>query len=310
VAAIETIVAAHRRFGTTGLLPTFITDETEKMHRAAEAASQAARLPGSGVLGLHLEGPFISLERRGVHSAAFVRAPDEADIAFLAGLPSAFPDGKVLLSLAPEVVTDGDIRTLAEAGLVLAGAHSAASCERTRQAIGLGLRGFTHLFNAMPPIANREPGIAGAALVSAETWCGIILDGIHVHPAVLRLALAAKPRGKLLLVTDAMTPLGTDASSFTLYGETIHRRDGRLVTEDGRLAGADLDMAAAVRNAVSLLGLDREEALRMASLYPAEFIGMGDRRGRLAPGYIADLTLLDDGLGVLGTWVGGQWRSA
>ena len=308
--AVRTIVAAHRRYGTTGLLPTFITDASDKMHAVAAAVAEAARTVGSGVLGLHLEGPFLSLERRGVHSPAFVRPPTASDIAYLSELPNEFPGGRVLLSLAPETVGDADIRQLADAGVLLAGAHSAASYARTREAIRAGVSGFTHLFNAMPPVANREPGIAGAALLSAETWCGIIVDGIHVHPAALKLALAAKPRGKLMLVTDAMPPLGTDATSFALYGATIHRRDGRLVTDDGTLAGADLDMAQAVRNCIGLLGLPREEALRMASLYPAQFLGMADRRGRLAAGYQADLTLLDQSNHVLGTWVAGGWREA
>lgn len=308
--AVRTIVAAHRRYGTTGLLPTFITDAADKMHSAASAVAEAMRVRDSGVLGLHLEGPFLSIERRGVHSPAFVRPPTPDDIAYLAELPNEFPGGKVLLSLAPEAVSDEDIGALAEAGVLLAGAHSAASYARTTAAIRAGLRGFTHLFNAMPPVANREPGIAGAALLSAETWCGLIADGIHVHPAMLKLALAAKPRGKLMLVTDAMTPLGTDATSFTLYGATIHRRDGKLVTDDGTLAGADLDMAQAVRNCIGLLGLPREEALRMASLYPAQFLGMSDRRGRLGSGYLADLVLLDQSTHVLGTWVAGEWREA
>lgn len=308
--AVRTIVAAHRRYGTTGLLPTFITDAADKMHCAASAVAEAMRVRDSGVLGLHLEGPFLSIERRGVHSPAFVRPPTPDDIAYLAELPNEFPGGKVLLSLAPETVSDEDIGALAEAGVLLAGAHSAASYARTTAAIRAGLRGFTHLFNAMPPVANREPGIAGAALLSAETWCGLIADGIHVHPAMLKLALAAKPRGKLMLVTDAMTPLGTDATSFTLYGATIHRRDGKLVTDDGTLAGADLDMAQAVRNCIGLLGLPREEALRMASLYPAQFLGMSDRRGRLGSGYLADLVLLDQSTHVLGTWVAGEWREA
>ena len=308
--AVRTIVAAHRRYGTTGLLPTFITDAADKMHCAASAVAEAMRVRDSGVLGLHLEGPFLSIERRGVHSPAFVRPPTPDDIAYLAELPNEFPGGKVLLSLAPEAVSDEDIGALAEAGVLLAGAHSAASYARTTAAIRAGLRGFTHLFNAMPPVANREPGIAGAALLSAETWCGLIADGIHVHPAMLKLALAAKPRGKLMLVTDAMTPLGTDATSFTLYGATIHRRDGKLVTDDGTLAGADLDMAQAVRNCIGLLGLPREEALRMASLYPAQFLGMSDRRGRLGSGYLADLVLLDQSTHVLGTWVAGEWREA
>ena len=308
--AVRTIVAAHRRYGTTGLLPTFITDASDKMHAAAAAVAEVARTAGSGVLGLHLEGPFLSLERRGVHSPAFVRPPTASDIAYLSELPNEFPGGRVLLSLAPETVEDADIRQLADAGVLLAGAHSAASYARTLEAIRAGVSGFTHLFNAMPPVASREPGIAGAALLSAETWCGIIVDGIHVHPAALKLALAAKPRGKLMLVTDAMPPLGTDATSFALYGATIQRRDGRLVTDGGTLAGADLDMAQAVRNCIGLLGLPREEALRMASLYPADFLGMADRRGRLAAGYQADLTLLDQSNHVLGTWVAGEWREA
>ena len=304
------IAAAHRRFGTTGLLPTFITDAPDRMRLAVAAAAEAARRPGGGVLGIHLEGPFLNPARKGVHAEAAIRTPTGVDAAELAALPALFPDGKVLLSLAPERVPDDFIARLAAAGVVLAGAHSAAGYERTLEAVRLGLRGFTHLFNAMPPVMNREPGIAAAALQADGAWCGIIADGVHVHPALLRLALAQKPRGRLFLVTDAMSPTGTDADSFTLYGETILRRDGRLVTVDGTLAGADIDMAQAVRNAVALMGAGTEEALRMASLYPAEFLGLADRYGRVAPGFRADLVLLDQDLGVLGTWVGGGYRGA
>jgi N-acetylglucosamine-6-phosphate deacetylase len=304
-AAIRTIVAAHRRFGTTGLLPTFITDDAEKMQAAARAAANLTAQRESGVLGLHLEGPFLNPERRGVHNAEFIRRPASADIDALCTLAAQFPGGRLLVSLAPEMVEDAAIRRLVEAGIAVSGAHSAASFERTVEAIGAGLSGFTHLFNAMPPLANRAPGIAAAALADPDAWCGIIADGIHVHPAMLRLALGTKPPGKLFLVTDAMTPFGTDADSFTLYGAPIARRDGRLVTADGILAGADLDLPRAIGNCVTLLGLDLEEALRMASLYPAQFLGLADRRGRIAPGYVADLTLLGAKLDVLGTWVAG-----
>ncbi|WP_114395326.1 N-acetylglucosamine-6-phosphate deacetylase [Oleisolibacter albus] len=300
------IAAAHRRFGTTALLPTFITDSAEGMRRAADAAAEAAARPGSGIAGLHLEGPFISRERRGVHTEAYVRTPTDADLAFLCTLPARFPSGRVLLSLAPEVVADSDIARLAAAGLVVAGAHSAASHARTLQAIAAGLAGFTHLFNAMPPIANREPGITLAAMTDPATACGIIADGVHVHPALLRTALALKPEDRLFLVTDAMPPTGTDATSFELHGRTIYRRDGRLVTADGVLAGADIDMAAAMRNAIGLLGLPLERALRMASLYPARYLGLETRIGRIAPGAQADLVLLDTDLRVRGTWVAGQ----
>ncbi|HYC05125.1 MAG TPA: N-acetylglucosamine-6-phosphate deacetylase [Azospirillaceae bacterium] len=298
------IAAAHRPFGTTALFPTFITGDAGGMRRAAEAAAEAAGVPGGGVAGLHLEGPFLSPARRGVHEASFVRAPTDADIDYLRGLPARFPRGRVLLTCAPEAMRPGDIARLAAAGIVVAGGHSAAGLERTREAVAEGLSGFTHLFNAMPPIANREPGITLAAMADAGTWAGIIADGVHVHPELLKTALRLKP-GRLFLVTDAMPPTGTDAHSFVLDGRTIRRQDGRLVTEDGTLAGADLDMAQAVRNAVALLGLPVEEALRMASLYPARFVGLEGSHGRIAPGRAADLVLLSPELRVRGTWVAG-----
>ncbi|MBB6251153.1 N-acetylglucosamine-6-phosphate deacetylase [Nitrospirillum iridis] len=301
------IAAAHRRFGTTALLPTVITDDLNTMMAAAEAAAEAAAVPGGGVIGVHMEGPFISPGRRGVHNENHIRRPNGVDLDRLSALPRHFGDlGRVLLTLAPEQVEDADIARLVRAGLILAGGHSAASLERTQAALRAGLRGFTHLFNAMPPIGNRAPGIALAAMAAKDAWCGLIVDGVHVHPDLLTLALAAKPRGKMMLVTDAMPPTGTDATSFTLYGNRIHRRDGRLVTDDGVLAGADIDMAQAVRNTMRLLGVDLEEALRMASLYPARFLGLDGRLGQLAAGFQADLVLLDANLHVLGTWVTGQ----
>lgn len=309
-ATIRTIVAAHRRFGTTGLLPTFITDRAAPMRTALDAAATLAGRRGSGVLGIHLEGPFISVERRGAHSAAFVRPPTPADIELLCAWAAAVPDGRLLLTLAPEEVEDSAIRQLADSGIIVSGGHSAASFERTQAALRLGMTGFTHLFNAMAPIANRAPGLPLAAMTDPDSWCGLIADGIHVHPALLRLALATKPRGKLFLVTDAMTPFGTEAGSFMLYGQEILRRDGRLTLPDGTLAGADLDLPQAIRNCVSLLGLELAEALRMASLYPAQFLGLDHRYGRIAPGYAADLTLLDPAPAVLGTWVDGEWQAS
>lgn len=305
------IAAAHRRFGTTSLLPTFITGPRDAMQAAAMAAAEAACLPHSGVIGVHLEGPFLSTEKRGVHEARFIRPLDRGDMEFLTALPGHFPtNSRVLLSVAPERVELEDITILTKAGLILSGAHSIASHERTLAALDAGLRGFTHLYNAMPAPMGREPGITGAALTEPAPWCGIIVDGIHVHPAMVRLALAAKPKGKMILVTDAMSPTGTDVTSFPLYGQTIHRREGRLLTDDGTLAGADIDMAQAVRNCISLLGLEREEALRMASLYPARFLGLDDRLGLIAPQYRADMVLLDERMRVTGTWVAGQWQAA
>ncbi|KAA0579523.1 N-acetylglucosamine-6-phosphate deacetylase [Azospirillum sp. B21] len=304
------IAAAHRRFGTTGLLPTIITDTPECHRAAAEAAVTAVAQPGSGVLGIHFEGPFISPQRVGAHDPRFVRAPDGADLDFIGGLPARMPGGRVLLTLAPECVEDAALSQLMAAGVILSVGHTMASAERVVAAFDLGVRGVTHLYNAMPGIANRQPGPAGAALADRRPWCGLIADGHHVHPLMMRAALTARPRGRMMLVTDAMPPTGTDADRFELNGRTIYRRDGRLVLADGTLAGADLDMATAVRNAVTLIGLPLEESLRMASLYPAEFLGMAGERGRIAPGWRADLVLLRPDLTVRGTWVEGEWRGA
>jgi N-acetylglucosamine-6-phosphate deacetylase len=309
-AGIARIVSAHRRFGTTGLLPTFITDAEAKMRLAIDAAARMAARRGSGVLGLHLEGPFINAARRGVHAEAFIRPLTPADRQFLCGVPAEFPTGRVLLSLAPEQVADDMIGALVASGFVVSAAHSAASYERGIAAVAAGVTGFTHLFNAMPPLVNRDPGIALAALLTPDSWCGVIADGAHVHPAMLSLTLAVKPRGRVYLVTDAMPPIGTMADRFELYGGTVERRDGKLLTLDGRLAGADLDMATAIRNCVTLFGFEREEALRMASLYPAMFLGLATERGRIAPGFIADLVLLDPTHAALGTWVAGEWQPA
>lgn len=301
------IAAATRRSGTTGMLPTFITDDQAVMLRACEAVTEAISRPASGVLGIHLEGPFISGERPGVHEPRYIRAPDARDLESLTGLAErlASKGCRVLVTLAPERVDDATVRRFTAAGVVLAAGHTAASYDRTHEALNAGVRGFTHLFNAMPPVNNRQPGPVLAGLDS-DAWCGIIVDGVHVHSALLRLLLKSKPPGKVFLVTDAMPPVGTDAVSFSLYGRTILRRDGRLVTENGTLAGADIDMVTAVRNCVRLLGLSLEESLRMASLYPACFLGLEGHLGRLAPDFRSDLTLLGPDFTVLATWVGGQ----
>ncbi len=298
-ASARAIAAAHRRLGTTQVLPTLITDTRQAMR----AANLVAPEPEAGVLGIHFEGPFISPARPGVHAADLIRAPDEADLDMLCART-----GPTMLTLAPECVEDAAIRRLARAGVRVCAGHSAASCERVTAAIAADLSGFTHLFNAMPPLSAREPGIAGAALADPETWCGVIADGIHVHPAMLRLLLAAKP-GRTILVSDAMPPTGTPMTEFQLQGRTIHRAGGSLRTPDGTLAGADICLADAVRFCVRSLGVPAAEAIRMASEAPAAFLGLDGQVGRIATGARADLLLLDEALGVLGTWLSGVWQS-
>jgi N-acetylglucosamine-6-phosphate deacetylase len=301
VATVRGIAAAHRRYGTTGLLPTLITDTRETMFAALAAVDEAIAQGVPGILGIHLEGPFLNPARRGIHDAQLFRQPDLDDLSAIA----ARHRGVVMLTLAPEQVELAAIRQLSAAGVIVLAGHTGADYATTRAALTAGMRGFTHLYNAMTPLGSREPGVVGAALDDAASWCGLIVDGQHVHPASLRLAIAAKPRGKCVLVTDAMPPVGADEPSFALNGETIRVIDGVCQNAAGTLAGSALDMASAVRNTVELLGLPLEEAARMASAYPAAWLGLEQRLGQLVAGQRADFAVLDDALRVRETWIGG-----
>lgn len=299
--ALRRIGSAHRKFGTTGFLPTLISDDVERMREAIAATREAIIEGVPGVLGIHLEGPYLADARKGTHDASKFRVPDADEIA----LATALDNGITLITLAPERVGPETIRAFVQRGALVCAGHTAASYEQARAGIEAGISGFTHLYNAMSPLTGREPGAVGAALEDARAWCGVIVDGHHVHPASLRVALAAKPRGKVFLVTDAMPPVGADDPSYELYGETITARDGVVRNAAGSLAGSALDMATAVRNSVTMLGVPLEEAARMASAYPAQFLGIDDRYGRIAPGYRADLVALDADLQVIDTWIAG-----
>jgi N-acetylglucosamine-6-phosphate deacetylase len=299
---IATLVAAHRRFGTTSLLPTLITDSEEKM-RAAHAAVEAMVGVEPSVLGIHLEGPFLSFEKRGVHHANFLRDPAPADLDLLC----KDRIDVLLVTLAPERVSEGFIRCIARSGARIALGHSMATYEETCAAMAEGLSGFTHLFNAMRPLTSRDPGPIAAALESDQSWFSMIVDGFHVHPAMLRLAL--RGRSHPMLVTDAMPPVGGRQTSFLLYGQEIRAVDGRCLRSDGTLSGALLDMASAVRHCIRLLGTSLEDALRFASRNPAEFLGLGHILGKLAPGYRADMVAFEpQTLAVHATWVAGSCR--
>ena len=301
VEAIATIAAAHRRFGTTALLPTLISDDVEVMREAIAAVDAAIAAGVPGVIGIHLEGPYIAPERRGTHDAGKFRVPGADEIA----LATSLRGGVTLVTLAPERVPADTVRALVAGGAIVAAGHTAATWAQARAGLDAGIRGFTHLYNAMSPLQGREPGAVGAALEDREAWCGIIVDGAHVHPASLRVALAAKPRGKVFLVTDAMPPVGADRPDYVLYGETITAVDGVVRNAAGALAGSALDMMAAVRNTVRTLDVPLDEAARMAATYPAQFLGLDDRLGRIAPGLRADFALVDDTLSLRGTWIGG-----
>jgi N-acetylglucosamine-6-phosphate deacetylase len=306
LASIRAIGAAHRRFGTTGFLPTLISDDLDTIAQAIAAVQGALDAGLPGVLGIHIEGPFLNWSRRGVHDPRHLRLLDTSLVSLLCGLRS----GKTLLTLAPEMTSPRMIAELAAGGILISAGHSDANFDQTMAAIKHGVRGFTHLFNAMARLEPRAPGIVGAALYDADTWCGIIVDGHHVDPVMLKLALRCKRHERFMLVTDAMPPVGSPEPSFVLQGKTITVVDGMCRDDQGTLAGTALDMASAVRNAVSLLDLSVAQAARMASEYPAEFLGLNHELGKIAPGYRANLVLLNADLRVERTWIDGVAASA
>ena len=298
---MRAIASAHRRFGTTGCLPTLITDTIGQVAITIEAARAIAGR--DGVLGLHVEGPFINPARKGVHRADRIASASLADLEILGPLGAA---GRSLVTLAPECVPAGFVRRLSESGIRVSAGHSEATAHQIAHAVDDGLTGVTHLLNAMPPLTARAAGIVGATLADNRLVAGLIVDGIHVDPIAVRAAFAAKGADGIALVTDAMPTVGSDADGFDLMGMSIQLANGRLTTEDGTLAGAHLDMASAVRNAVNLAGLSLADALRSASRTPARFLGLEGERGCLVAGAYADLVALTPSLDVIATWVAGD----
>ena len=308
--AIRTICAAHAQFGTTALLPTLITD-TVAVNIAAIAAGQAAMEAGiPGFIGLHLEGPHLSLARKGTHDPALIRPMDDADLARLIAAREHLPN--LMVTVAAETVTPAQIAALAAAGIIVSIGHSDAGVETAGAAFAAGASMATHLFNAMSQLGNREPGVVGAVLDNGSVHAGLIADGIHVHRTAIEIALRAKTGpGRIFLVTDAMSQTGTDLTTLTLNGRTITRADGALRLADGTLAGADLDMIDAVEFMHTDIGLPFEEAIRMASLYPAQAMGIQAEYGHLQPGAIASFVHLTDDRNVRATWINGveAWRA-
>jgi len=299
---LHTIGTAHRRFGTTGFLPTLISTDIKTMKTAIEAVRRAVKGAVPGVLGIHLEGPFLNPDRRGIHNADRFRVLDEQAFDLLTSLPET----RTLVTLAPECAGTEMIRRLKDKGVLVFGGHSAASYEQTRTALDAGMRGFTHLFNAMSPMESRAPGMVGAALEDDHSWCGMIADGQHIHPATFAVAVAAKRKGYSVLVTDAMATVGSDVRKFRFDRSDIEVTDGSCRLASGALAGSNLDMLTAVRNTVSFTGLDPTEALRMASTYPAHALGLDDELGYIRAGYRASFIELDDDLNLHRSWIDGE----
>jgi len=302
---VEQMQLAHRALGTTSMLPTVLSDTAAIQRAAADAVVEARQRGNHGIAGIHIEGPYFNMAKRGAHHQDRIRSPQPRDIDWLCAL-QALP---VIVTLAPEQVSVEYIEQLASNGILVCAGHTSASYEEIAAAAQRGLQGVTHLFNAMSPLTSRQPGAVGAALDIDDLWAGIIADGHHVHPAAIRLALAAKPEGKLVLVSDAMATVGGQQTSFELYGETISERDGRLINAQGALAGSAIGMIDAVRYCHREAGIALEECLRMASLYPATILKRESELGRIAAGHRADLVHFDYNLSVCGTWLAGQYMA-
>jgi N-acetylglucosamine-6-phosphate deacetylase len=301
VEGVAVIANAHRRFGTTAMLPTLISDTMDVVATAIAAVDAAIRAGVPGVVGIHIEGPFLNEGKRGIHDAAKFRTLDAAAIALLSSLKF----GKTLVTLAPEYAPAGAIAELVKRGIIVAAGHTLATYDQMLAAEREGLSGVTHLFNAMSQLESRAPGVVGAAM-QGDLSCGVIVDGHHVHPATLRAAFRSIGSQRLMLVTDAMPTVGASAESFTLNGQVIVARGGACYAPDGTFAGSDLNMTQALQNAVAMMAVDVATASQMASSTPAAFLGLSGTHGALSAGMRADIVHLSDALKPLSTWIAGE----
>jgi len=298
---LQAIAGAHAKFGTTGLMPTVISTDLATIEKAIIAVDEAMATGVPGILGIHIEGPYLSPKRRGIHNPKEFPTLDEHAVAVLSSLKR----GKTMVTLAPDAVPVNAIKKLVATGVIVCLGHSDADYDTVMEALKAGARGFTHLFNAMSPLQTRAPGVVGAALDDRTAWCGIITDGHHVHPATLRVAYACRGTDKLMLVTDAMPPAASDLMSFGLQGRTIRVKNGVCVGPDGTLAGAAADMATVVKRGAEYFGVrDPVIVAKLSSGNAADFLGMMGQIGVIAPGARADFVLVDDKFNLHRTFTG------
>ncbi|HEX5792758.1 MAG TPA: N-acetylglucosamine-6-phosphate deacetylase [Rheinheimera sp.] len=302
LAALQQMMQAHARFGTTAMLPTLITDDTEVMRRAADAVAQAIQQAVPGIIGIHFEGPHLSTPKRGCHPPQYLRALTDAELAVYLRADM----GVRLLTVAPECISPQQISQLVEQGVLVSLGHSNAGADIVLAALDAGASGFTHLYNGMSALTSREPGMVGCALADSRAYCGIILDGEHLHPLAAKVALNAKGAARLMLVTDAMSPVGTEQNEFAFFGGIVQRSGMKLTNQQGSLAGSVLDMASAVQYAATELGTGLAAAVQMASSTPAAFIGQSALRGAIAEGLSADLVWLNAAGKVQACWIAGR----
>ena len=300
VETVKRIAASHRKFGTTGLLPTVITDDQKVIDQAIVAVQDAIAHHVPGILGIHLEGPFLDVARKGAHPENFIRTMTQRDVQHIAAMNC----GSVMLTLAPNKVPAQFIAELTQRGILISLGHAEATVVEVQKALGAGARAFTHIYNAMSQLNGREPGMVGACLSDSESYCSVIVDGLHVGDVALKILFAAKAKNRIMLITDAMPPAAGGPDSFELQGRRARRVGNRLQLDDGTLAGSIVTMDEAVRRSIQL-GVRLEDALRMASLVPAHYLRRENELGRIAKGFIASLVHLSDDLRVNKTWING-----
>ncbi|QSZ41242.1 N-acetylglucosamine-6-phosphate deacetylase [Sulfurimonas aquatica] len=304
IEAVKKIYDGHKKFGTTDFLPTFITGSLKGMKQAVESINKCLSLNLDGVLGIHFEGPFLNQAKAGVHEKKYIRESNVDDIEAI----SKISNGITMLTLAPEVVPSELILSLQKKGIFISIGHTNATYEEAMNAFSSGASCSTHLYNAMTSLESRAPGVVGASLDNDKAWTNIIVDGIHSSYASVRVAMKAKAKRKLFLVTDAMPPVGGEGDDFRIGDYNISVKNGKCVTMGDTLAGSSLDMASAVRNCIQHVGIDKGEALRMASTYPAEFIKLDNRIGHIKSGYDANLAIFNNQIQVSAVVVKGKYE--
>ncbi|HED3066708.1 TPA: N-acetylglucosamine-6-phosphate deacetylase [Kluyvera ascorbata] len=301
VETLEIMQKANEKSGCTNYLPTLITTSDDLMKLGIRVMREYLAKHPNQALGLHLEGPWLNLVKKGTHNPSFVRKPDAELVKFLCDNADVITK----VTLAPEMVAPEVITALANAGIVVSAGHSNATAQEARVGFRAGITFATHLFNAMPYMSGREPGLTGAILDANEIYCGIIADGLHVDYINIRNAKRLKG-DKLCLVTDATAPAGADIDQFIFAGKTIYYRNGLCVDENGTLSGSSLTMIEGVRNLVEHANIALDEVLRMATLYPARAIGVEKRLGSIAPGKVANLTAFTHDFKIIKTIVNGN----
>jgi len=299
--SLNTIISAHQYFGTTSIMPTVISDSLNILQKCTDTISNEIDNNHS-LLGIHIEGPFFNVKYRGVHQKQYINTINASYLNLFETLDK-FP---VMLTLAPECISIKQLKHLKSLGFKILAGHTDANYDQLEEAVKYGLDGFTHLFNAMGQISAREPGVVGSAFDFDETSASIIVDLHHVHPSLINLSFKQKPKGKLFFVSDSMATINHGEPSFELYDEVVSESNGRIINSEGKLAGSSITQIDAIKNAYQKCSIPLESAISMATLYPAEYIGVSDYIGQLKKGYRADLAHFDSNFNVQNVWLAGN----